>query len=242
MHEMPPQDFDRLFAGLDGLFQNTQPGASTQCNKEYRYSRVVTTQVVGPYGRSHVTTSAYGPDGQPQDPAAAKTCDATAFDFDNLFARFDESFRHARRPTPPTPDTRFSGAASSIPVVTPVAKDDLQHCHGIAIATPVGCLSFASEEAIGRLGRTDVGVGALERAVNVLEEQWQKVQTQTSVARNRLGAIETRMKAIEFEEVDNVQTSDLHSGKEQAKSMKKVQLKRLEALFGRVDALFTELR
>lgn len=133
-------------------------------------------------------------------------------------------------------------AASSQPPPAQPGPDNAATERVKAVPSPAGAFSFASAEAVARLAKTDVNVGSLESHVTTVEKQWRHGQIQTSEARSQLAAIEAQMKRIETAEIDDVQTGDLHSGKDHARSMKKAQLKSLEVLFERVEGVFNELR
>merc|ERR1712176_255854 len=109
------------------------------------------------------------------------------------------------------------------------------------IAAAAG-MSFASKDAVERLAQTGVKVASLENAISAVESQWQLGQIQNGAAVTQLAHIESRLKRIEGDEIDDVQTGELQSGKDAAKGMKKTQLQKLEELFERIDSIMKRLK
>jgi len=103
-------------------------------------------------------------------------------------------------------------------------------------------LSALSAEAIAGLRET---AGELERLQGTTEEIAFQLDcgTVTAVqARTELAQVESQAKRLECERVDAVYTSELSSGKAEAKSEKKDQLAKLEALFQRLEGLFARIK
>jgi len=78
----------------------------------------------------------------------------------------------------------------------------------------------------------------LERAVEEVGLQFDGGALSCGQARTALANVESRAHRLEAEGVDGIYTSDLGSGKAQAKSEKKELLARLEKLFSRLEAAF----
>lgn len=185
---MSPEEFQRLFGAFDGLFQNVNINAhggqpNVKINGATQFSQ---TTVIGPDGKPQVYTSG--------DPSAA-----AAFNFDKFFSHFDQAF-----------DPGASGGApqASRGSTAPRASATASQVDSPIMAIPVA-FSFASKEAVERLGKTDVKVAALENAVSAVEQRWQNGEVEVSEATTLLAHIESRVKRIEGDEIDDVQTGGI---------------------------------
>lgn len=95
-----------------------------------------------------------------------------------------------------------------------------------------------SQEAIDGLCKTSMELSALEDEVERIVARLENGEITPGQARTQLSNIEAVGHKVECDKVDSIYTSELHSGKEMAKTQKKDQLKRLERLFERLEILF----
>lgn len=86
--------------------------------------------------------------------------------------------------------------------------------------------------------RAEAELAGLERAAEEVVLQLDGGTLSCGQARTSLANVEARAHRLEADGVDGIYTSDLGSGKAQAKSEKKELLARLERLFSRLEASF----
>lgn len=98
--------------------------------------------------------------------------------------------------------------------------------------------SLQSQEAIENLQRTEAELEGLERTADEVVEQLEAGTLTVGQARTALATVEAQAHRLETDRVDGIYTSELVSGKVQAKTEKKEQLARLERLFARLEATF----
>lgn len=103
-------------------------------------------------------------------------------------------------------------------------------------------MSFLSEEAIDGLLKTGLELDKLEARVEELMGQVRKGELTPGQGRTELSQVEAAAHKVECDKVDAIYTSELHSGKDDAKKEKKDQLKRLEALFDKLEVQFKWLK
>lgn len=101
--------------------------------------------------------------------------------------------------------------------------------------------SVRSEEALNALLHTDCRLKTIEDRVAILEVNIKTAGSHpngVSKAKIELAQLEADAHKLESAGVDNIYTGELESGKAPAKESKKEQLRRLEALFNRIDDIF----
>mmetsp|Transcript_57726 Transcript_57726/g.185524 ORF Transcript_57726/g.185524 Transcript_57726/m.185524 type:complete len:527 (-) Transcript_57726:235-1815(-) len=101
--------------------------------------------------------------------------------------------------------------------------------------------SLQSQEAIDSLLRCETELGGLEATTEDLARQLEGGALSLGQVRTALAQVESQAHRLETNGVDGIYTSDLVSGKAQAKSEKKEQLARLERLFSRLEGLFQQI-
>merc|ERR1719499_2948980 len=99
-----------------------------------------------------------------------------------------------------------------------------------------------SKTAIADLTRSGAQLSDIESRVEEIRFQLDCKAIKPSQAKTDLAQLETQAKCLETTGVDSVYTSELNSGKAEAKSEKKDQLARLEALFQRLEGLFKKIK
>mmetsp|Transcript_66971 Transcript_66971/g.143218 ORF Transcript_66971/g.143218 Transcript_66971/m.143218 type:complete len:250 (-) Transcript_66971:48-797(-) len=97
--------------------------------------------------------------------------------------------------------------------------------------------SVTSEKALQGLSEFDAALSALEAAATATEQQCRNGTAEVGALKTQLAQLEARAKQLEGR-VDDVHVSELNSGREQARVLKKDQLRRLEHLFEQVDGIF----
>jgi chromosome segregation ATPase len=101
--------------------------------------------------------------------------------------------------------------------------------------------SIRSEEALNALLGIEVRLKQIEDRVAELDMFVRRLGPHSSglsKAKTELAQLEADAHKLESTGVDNIYTSELESGKASAKETKKDQLRRLEALFNRIDDIF----
>mmetsp|Transcript_53800 Transcript_53800/g.99455 ORF Transcript_53800/g.99455 Transcript_53800/m.99455 type:complete len:270 (+) Transcript_53800:116-925(+) len=103
--------------------------------------------------------------------------------------------------------------------------------------------SKASLASLDKLSSLEQQLSAMETRVAEITALLQGVQT-TDVAtlRTELAQLESRAKQLEGRGVDDIYTSELRSGREEAKAFKKDMLRRFEALFNLIEETFASIR
>mmetsp|Transcript_60600 Transcript_60600/g.141721 ORF Transcript_60600/g.141721 Transcript_60600/m.141721 type:complete len:95 (+) Transcript_60600:2-286(+) len=91
-----------------------------------------------------------------------------------------------------------------------------------------------------KLMATETTLGELEQRVASVKVALALPQPR-SMAKSELAQIEAKAKQLEARGVDDVSTSDLHSGRAAVKDLKKQLLQRLERLFADMEELFQKL-
>lgn len=103
-------------------------------------------------------------------------------------------------------------------------------------------LSTVSRAALVGLQQSSEQLTALEQRAEEIAFQLDCSTITPGQARTELAQLETKANRLETEGLDAVRTSELQSGQAQAKSQKKDQLARLEALFNRLEGLFKRIK
>lgn len=102
------------------------------------------------------------------------------------------------------------------------------------------CLSVRSQEAMSTLGQLQERLKKIEDRVAELDAIVRSPEAPSSIGKvkTELAMLEADAHKLESSGVDNVYTGELESGKDSAKEAKRDQLRRLEALFTRIDEVF----
>jgi len=103
------------------------------------------------------------------------------------------------------------------------------------------CFSHRSEEALSALLLSETRLAHIEDRVAEIDTFVRGLGPQPvglSKAKSDLAQLEADANKLESTGVDNIYTSELQSGQASAKENKKEQLRRLEALFSRIDGVF----
>merc|ERR1719296_406303 len=103
-------------------------------------------------------------------------------------------------------------------------------------------MSMMSQAAIADLSRSGAQLADIEAKVEEIRFQLDCRAISLPQAKVDLAQLETKAKQLETTGVDAVYTSDLNSGKAEAKIEKKEQLARLESLFDKFEELFKRLK
>lgn len=103
-------------------------------------------------------------------------------------------------------------------------------------------MSYMSEEALSGLVKTSCEIEQLEARIDEIVANVRSGQLIPGQARTELSQVEAAANKVECNKIDSIYTSELNSGKAQAKDEKKEQLKRLEALFAKLEAQFQWLK
>mmetsp|Transcript_18396 Transcript_18396/g.37478 ORF Transcript_18396/g.37478 Transcript_18396/m.37478 type:complete len:360 (-) Transcript_18396:110-1189(-) len=103
-------------------------------------------------------------------------------------------------------------------------------------------LSLPSSEALERLRATEEALARLEGELAAAAKDLESGTLEPAAGKARLAQIESEAKRLESRGVDDIPTSELNSGRQDAKDAKRHQLKRLEALFSRIEVLFKTLK
>ncbi|CAE7649618.1 unnamed protein product [Symbiodinium pilosum] len=136
-------------------------------------------------------------------------------------------------PTPKRPSWIGSGAKVPIQAANPRSQ---------AVEMPAWQrMSIASAKSMQQLLATETTLCELEQKVASVQLALRAVQVPRSSAKSQLAQIEAQAKQLEAAGVDAVITTDLQSGRQAAKDVKKELLQRLELLFTRLDGLFQQL-
>lgn len=106
----------------------------------------------------------------------------------------------------------------------------------------IRAMSQLSQAAMADLTRSGVQLADIEAQVEEINFQLNCRAILPAQAKTDLAQLETKAKQLETTGVDAVYTSELNSGKVEAKTQKKDQLARLEALFDRFEELFKQIR
>lgn len=134
----------------------------------------------------------------------------------------------------PTVEAKGAVAATVVRNVAPDPEDKRGICRRH---------SSKSDEALEILMETEVVLLDIEGRVTALAARVRAATergdtAELNQASTALAQVEVEANRLETQRVDNVYISQLDSGKVEAKEKKKDQLKRLEALFGRIDEVF----
>lgn len=103
-------------------------------------------------------------------------------------------------------------------------------------------MSYLSQEAIEGLLKTSVEIDQLHERVDIIVAKVQKGEFTPGQGRTELSQIEAAGHKVESNKVDAIYTSELNTGKADAKAEKKTQLKRLEELFDKLEVHFKWLK
>jgi len=162
--------------------------------------------------------------------------------------------------SPPAPNVAALGTPSLPGVVSPRAAEAASGLRGAAevrrpeavdkpdaVVVRAGVrptsrsYSLKSEEALSALSHIAHRLKQIEDRVAELDESVRKPGCVLTKAKTELAALEAEAGKLESCGVDSVYTGELLSGKDSAKETKKEQLRRLEALFKRIDEVFSAI-
>eukprot|EP00746_Dinoflagellata_sp_MGD_P154833 gnl/MRDRNA2_/MRDRNA2_85059_c1_seq1.p1 gnl/MRDRNA2_/MRDRNA2_85059_c1~~gnl/MRDRNA2_/MRDRNA2_85059_c1_seq1.p1 ORF type:complete len:190 (-),score=40.99 gnl/MRDRNA2_/MRDRNA2_85059_c1_seq1:448-972(-) len=146
-------------------------------------------------------TTPLTPGGLPQ------SANQMAFNFDKFFSHFDEAFKQPNAPFQ-QPKAPFDTSADC-----PAGAASTAHPTDASAPQSRPSLSFASNQAVHELSRSDIELAALEHAVNAVFQDLAARKIEKGIAKSHLAQIEARVQKLESNCVDNVQTSSLYQGK-----------------------------
>lgn len=102
--------------------------------------------------------------------------------------------------------------------------------------------SFAAREALNHFENTAASLRTLQAQVSTFDQELRSGRlSQVGTAKTRLAHLETFAKKLESD-IDDVIISNLNSGREMAREVRRGQLERLDRLFGQIDQLFGDLK
>jgi len=99
-----------------------------------------------------------------------------------------------------------------------------------------------SVAALTQLSGTMAELEQIGARVSELTAALQLEDTPLGPVKTELASLEARLHRLEATGVDNVYTGDLHSGRDDAKCMKKAMLARFEALFDTLEKAFSRIK
>lgn len=138
--------------------------------------------------------------------------------------------------TPQTQHSQFgnvasgqtSAGASSSPAAAPSPK----------FGRANRAMSYLSQEALNGLCGTSIELNGLEARVDDIVAKVQRGELTPGQGRTELSQVEAAGHKVECDKVDSIYTSELQTGKDEAKAEKKTQIKRLEQLFENLEVHF----
>lgn len=102
--------------------------------------------------------------------------------------------------------------------------------------------SVSSQGALAQLAAVEMEVLSVQHRVEELAALPLDTEEQRGQARTELAQLEAEAHKLECQGVDNVYTSDLDSGKAEAKDLKKALLSRIETVLERIEETFRRLK
>merc|ERR1719181_710842 len=97
-------------------------------------------------------------------------------------------------------------------------------------------------EALNELLKTGNLIAALEDSIEEIVAKVKSGEMNPGEARTELSKVEGRAHKVEGNNIDEIKTSELNTGKVQAKDEKKNQLRRMEMLFETLETRFAWLK
>lgn len=158
--------------------------------------------------------------------------------------------RAAVTPTPPRPPPTDAGVGLHVPAAPCQGYGD-PGCTDMpadpslvnSVAMPCGrAMSLLSQEAFDGLAAVTVEITALEARVEEVRQQVVDGLLTPGQARTQLAQVEAQANKVECNKIDSIYTSELTSGKDEAKKSKKEQLQRIEKLLEKLEAEFKWLK
>lgn len=134
----------------------------------------------------------------------------------------------------PSGERGASGAAAPSDTSAPARPPKLNRSHR--------AMSYISQEALDGLSKTSAELDELEARVDEISEQVKRGELTAGQGTTQLAQIESAANKVECDKVDAIYTSELKSGKEEAKQEKKEQIRRLEKLFDKLEQRFKWLK
>jgi len=102
--------------------------------------------------------------------------------------------------------------------------------------------SCKSEDILGRLGEFEEQFLGIDVSIRRIAEGFHSAEVTPGKARDDLAQLEALLDKLQFNGVDSIDTYELESGKEHARSLRKELTRQAEELHGRMEALFKEIR
>lgn len=102
--------------------------------------------------------------------------------------------------------------------------------------------SCKSESVLGRLGEFEAQFNDIEESIKRIAEGFHSGELTPPGARDHLAQVEALLDKLQFNGVDSIETFELESGKDKARSLRKELVRRAEELHGRMEEIFKEIK
>ncbi|KAF4649039.1 hypothetical protein FOL46_002172 [Perkinsus olseni] len=106
---------------------------------------------------------------------------------------------------------------------------------------PMRTMSVLSQQTCGALEGLDQQLTGVEAEVRQVESDLCSGVLTAERAQHVLAQVEARLDKLQFKGIDEIETGNLHSGKETAKHARKELVRRAEMLSRRIESIFRHL-